>query len=489
MYRKGIACAAVAAVLVVLAGCELVGEHEEHIDYDRIDEIRFSRHVQPLLDRTCTSCHGEDEAAAGLRLDTWEHLIEGSRFGEAVIPFDAGRSLLVELTTALRGGPHPHELGADTLTRAEVDFLARWIEEGARNDAGEVPYAGAEQLLYVTNQGSAVVSIIDMTSNLVIRTVDLQEHGFSANAKPHHVAIEPDGSYWYVSLIGDGRVARFDRENRLVATASMETPGMLAVHPTRDLLLAGRSMTAVNPPAALGFIRRSDMQVEEVPVVFPRPHALGLSATGAYAYTASLVENQVVTVDVERGDVAFTAVAGPPQSLAHMAVAPDGRTMYLTAHLTGEMHVFDISSPATPVHVGAVGLGSMPWHPVVTPDSRTVYVGNKGSNTVSVVDAATRAVVDLIEGEGLAEPNGSAVSPDGRYVYVTNNNLQGTYRPRYDLGGATGGGGGHDHGGGGGETPGTGGPIGTVVVIETATNRIVRVIEVEENPTGIERRP
>src|SRR5690606_31016984 len=225
----------------------------------------------------------------------------------------------------------------------------------------EVPYEDADQLLYVCSQDAALVSVVDMETNLVIRNVDLQEHGFSADARPHHVAVEPDGSYWYVSLIGDSKVAKFDRSNRLVAVATIETPGMLAVHPARDLLVAGRSMTAVNPPASLGFLRRTDLHVDEVPVVFPRPHALLFSPDGRYVYTASVSQNEVITVDVETQDVTFTSLGGGmAQSLVQFGLAPDGRTLYLSAEMTGQLHVFDLTDPARPALRQSIDVGSRP---------------------------------------------------------------------------------------------------------------------------------
>ena len=60
---------------------------------------------------------------------------------------------------------------------------------------------GQSDFLYVANQAAATISIIDVASNEVTETIDLQELGFSANAKPHYVVVEPDGSFWYVSLI------------------------------------------------------------------------------------------------------------------------------------------------------------------------------------------------------------------------------------------------------------------------------------------------
>src|SRR5690554_2128519 len=139
---------------------------------------------------------------------------------------------------------------------------------------------GGGQFLFVCNQDDATVSIIDLETNRIVRTVDFKALGFSANAKPHHVAVEPDGSAWYVTLIGENRIVKLDPQGRVLAQAEFETPGMLALHPTEDLLFVGRSMTAVNPPRRIGVLRRSDLHLEEVDILFPRPHAMAVAPDG-----------------------------------------------------------------------------------------------------------------------------------------------------------------------------------------------------------------
>ncbi len=102
------------------------------------------------------------------------------------------------------------------------------------------------QYIYVCNRGSASITVIDASTQNITATIDLQDLGFTENAKPHHVVAEADGSYWYVTLIGENRVLKFDRNNKLVAQAELEVPGLLALHPEEDLLYVVRSMSAVN---------------------------------------------------------------------------------------------------------------------------------------------------------------------------------------------------------------------------------------------------
>ncbi|MEM8601180.1 MAG: YncE family protein, partial [Bacteroidota bacterium] len=265
----------------------------------------------------------------------------------------------------------------------------------AAADDGGGPY------VYIANQLDAAVTVVDMTTNEVAATVDLEALGFSANAKPHHIAVEPDGSHWYVSLIGDGRVVKFNRANEVVATASVESPGMLALDPTTDLLYVGRSMSAVNPPPSIGIVERSTMDADEIDIFFARPHALVVSGDLGQVYAASLVENRVGSLDTAEESLELLTLDGPIHTLVQFAIAPDGQTMVGTGQLTGQVLFFDLADPANPTVSGVVDLGGMPWHPVYSPDGSRIYVPNQGTDSVTILDATTREVVATVEGRGL----------------------------------------------------------------------------------------
>lgn len=321
--------------------------------------------------------------------------------------------------------------------------------------------------VYVCNQGAATVSVIDTETHEIVDTVDLQELGFDANAKPHHVVVEPDGAHWYVSLIGANRVLKFNRANELVGQVEMEVPGLLALHPTADELLVGRSMSAVNPPSSIMRVRRSDMTLqEEIDTFFPRPHALAAAPDGAHAYVASLAENQLMAIELaESPSTHLARVGGPTHTLVQFAVSPDGSTMVATGQVSGQALVFDLSDPTAPAVTDTIAVNAEPWHPVFSPDGQRVYFGNKRAHTVTVLSMETRAIEQVIEGEGLAEPHGAVLSPDGRFLYVSNNNRDGTYRPP--------------------QMSSASDPPGTVAVIDTETGTIEHVIPVGTYATGI----
>lgn len=320
----------------------------------------------------------------------------------------------------------------------------------------------AAQRVYVASQEGASVTVIDVATNEVLHTVDLQALGFSATAKPHHVAVEPDGSHWYVTLIGDGKVLKFTRDHELVGQFPFEVAGMVAVQ-GQDRLLVTRSMSAVNPPSRIGLATRSDMDVEELEVPFPRPHACGADPRGGYMWVGSLGVNQIATIDLASDEISVTTLESDhPHSFVQFAVSPDGTRLVATAEHTHKLLVFDASDPVRLRLLHEVDVEPMPFEPSFSPDGRYVWFGNQGSDAVTVVDARTWTVAGVIHGDGLAEPHGSAISPDGRWVYVSNRNTKGRYKGK-----------------GAEEHPGT------VVVIDAQQRQVVKVIEVGRYGAGM----
>jgi YVTN family beta-propeller protein len=85
-----------------------------------------------------------------------------------------------------------------------------------------------------------------------------------------------------------------------------------------------------------------------------------------------------------------------------------------------QTHAFDVTNqnstnPKNTV-VATIPVGDGPFCAVVSPDSKTVYVSNDLSNTVSVIDAATNTVTFTVPVP--TAPDSLAITPDGLSLYV-----------------------------------------------------------------------
>ena len=321
------------------------------------------------------------------------------------------------------------------------------------------------EYVYITNQGEATINVIDVATNTVSEVIDLKELGFDEGAKPHHIAVEPGGDHWYVSLISAGRVLKFTRNNELVGQAEFEVPGLLELDPSSDYLYVGRSMAAVNPPQRIGQIDTNTMEVEEMEVFIPRPHALAVAPNGKFVYSASLAENRMTIINIETGDTEFKDLDGPTHTLVDLQIAPDGKTMVAGGQLTAKLFFFDSENQAGVPIEKIIDVDAAPWHPVFNREGTRAYFANKMADKVTILNMETEEVEAVIEGNGLAQPHGTALSEDGRYLYVSNQNGNMAY------------------------TAEDGSHPGTVVIIDTESAEIIKVIEVGVLPSGAGGRP
>lgn len=106
-------------------------------------------------------------------------------------------------------------------------------------------------------------------------------------------------------------------------------------------------------------------------------------------------------------------------------VTPDGRELWVTGNLSDNLLVVnlaDLSTRLVLLTAAPPGQGGvlLPYQTAMTPDNRKVYVTNQRGNTVSVVDRLTYEVVKAIPvGENPLIPS---ITPDGRLVLVPNRN-------------------------------------------------------------------
>jgi mono/diheme cytochrome c family protein len=103
---------------------------------DRAAVDRFESRVRPILHDHCVKCHGPEKQRGGLRLDSRKAMLAGGKTGAAIVPGNAGESLLLEKIVA--GEMPPEE--EPRLVAAQIAEIRRWLDAGApmldRPDSG-----------------------------------------------------------------------------------------------------------------------------------------------------------------------------------------------------------------------------------------------------------------------------------------------------------------------------------------------------------------
>ena len=96
--------------------------------------IQFNRDIRPILSDKCFACHGPDEKTreADLRLDDRESALSDLGGTRAIVAGNADESELIQRITAtdesLLMPPAEH---GKPLSKAEIELLRKWINQGA----------------------------------------------------------------------------------------------------------------------------------------------------------------------------------------------------------------------------------------------------------------------------------------------------------------------------------------------------------------------
>jgi hypothetical protein len=93
--------------------------------------IDFATDIQPILARSCYSCHGPKKQSNGLRLDEKTGALRGGELGPDIIPGQSAQSPLVSYVAGLEPGMLMPPRGT-RLTRDEIGLVRAWIDQGAR---------------------------------------------------------------------------------------------------------------------------------------------------------------------------------------------------------------------------------------------------------------------------------------------------------------------------------------------------------------------
>ena len=100
--------------------------------------VSFEKQVLPILNASCAGCHQPGKLKGGLDVTTYQGLMAGGKKGPSWKPGDPAHSFIIEQVSGEK--PEMPAKG-DPLTKAEVELIARWIKEGAKNDSTAVAVA------------------------------------------------------------------------------------------------------------------------------------------------------------------------------------------------------------------------------------------------------------------------------------------------------------------------------------------------------------
>jgi YVTN family beta-propeller protein len=212
--------------------------------------------------------------------------------------------------------------------------------------------------------------------------------------------------------------------------------GWADVRVTGQVLMAAAPMTRMGVEAQMQAVNGLSTYGPPRVTVLPPPRRARSGRAGAVALIAGLTALVLLggvgvawaLVGDRGGGGTPDAVAAPlPTSAPALPVAgtATGAQPAPSSKITTEALAHRIASVAKPAVVGTIRVGNEPEGMAVSPDSKTLYVANQGERALSVVDTGTRAVTGMKLRD---TPRFVTVSRDGRLVFVSmyENDLSGS---------------------------------------------------------------
>jgi YVTN family beta-propeller protein len=241
---------------------------------------------------------------------------------------------------------------------------------------------------YVVSEIGNLVSVIDTGDNRVISDIPVV-------SSPRAIAISPNGSTVCVANYDSDTVSVIDTSNDTVSRT----------------LYAGRypSGLTFSPDGSLLYVVNQDSWKVEV-----NPTSM-VNVT-----TESAPNNSLYVFDTKTGNIVGTAkIKYSPMGIA---ASPDGRRIYVTNGMFGNVMVMDAKNLSL---IEAIKVGDNPGSILISPDGSRLYIIYSAGimRKIMVIDTNTYTVIS----DSAAAKNPfleyMALSPDGSWLYVSDGNF------------------------------------------------------------------
>lgn len=434
-----------------------------------VDFEFFKTRIQPIFmakrpgHARCISCHS---AGTGMRLQplspgsaTWNEEESRKNFEvvrQKVVPGNpvASRLLRHPLAEAAGGDPH-HDGGKHWKSQDEPEWqtLAAWVRGQTVSNS---PAISGKVRIIQTNSAGDNVHIIDPATNKVVGEITGIEIG-------HGAAATPDGSWLYFSNEADSTLDVVDgkslkvtnkiplsghpnniaagRDGRRVYVSIREAPGAVDVIDTASLRrvksipvkgavhntyvtpdgkyviagsIAGKNVTVIDaqteePVWVLDFdLGVRPMAFERNPDGSTKRIFVQLTEFNGFAVVDFVTRREVTRIALPKLGPGKAPVLEGGNASHGLAVTSDGKVLVVNSRLNSAVYAYSLPDLKL---LGSADVGRAPDWVTLTPDGKTAYVANAGSNSVSVVDIKSMKEVTRIPVGEVPKRNITALLP------------------------------------------------------------------------------
>jgi YVTN family beta-propeller protein len=243
--------------------------------------------------------------------------------------------------------------------------------------------------VYVSNEDANTVSVINA------KTLAIVGDPIPVLSKPCGIAFGMGGARAYVAHCGAGKVVVIDTATRqIIHTTAVIASNAIGAAGSPD---GEYIFVTDNNNGMIIRLATSTNATFTSKRIFVRPNGLAVSADGKTLYVANSQDSTLMFVDATKLTLNDSVSTGGTNPVC-VAINPAGTRAYVSNFgYTGNGNTVGVVDLGTHSLITTIPAGSGPEGVAVTPDGTKVFVVNKFSNNVMVIDATTNKVV----GEGI----------------------------------------------------------------------------------------
>ena len=277
--------------------------------------------------------------------------------------------------------------------------------------------------IYVPNTGSASVDVIDPNSFEIVRH-------FKVGRQPQHVTPSYDlKTLWVLCDLGDSLTRIDPATGKKGDTVKVKDPYNMYYTPDGKF-----AIVVAERIHQLDFRDPETMKIEDsLKVPCRGVDHMDFTADGRFLIASCEFSAELLKVDVEKREVVGTLAlkAEGEHSSSHrpshsiefnpdgmpqdVKTSPDGSVFYVADMVANGVYLID---PEAFRVIGFVPTGKGAHGLYASRDSKLLYVSNRGEGSISVIDFATRKVVEKWQVPG-GSPDMGGVSADGKVLWLS----------------------------------------------------------------------